>query len=194
MTTFSQIPLVTMSRRISITVYEAKYHRGYQIRGEFSNHESVELYSAVIGRNRALINTTDYVSFEQDGEVRTSFMITYHNIESVQQVKYGQLDHCFATSSGEKVALMRLFREQQDEVSELDCPLLQLTDIYDTVKTSRILASASIVHQCSGSCKYSRDSVGRTIEREKVEQDSLIFVHDITNTNYSLNIYCMQQF
>ena len=62
-------PLVTASAR-SMTIREAKHDNGFQVRGDYSHDEAVQLYKAVMGKNSALINISDYIlSFDHDGEV-----------------------------------------------------------------------------------------------------------------------------
>ena len=71
MEVFVSIPLVTASAR-SMTIREAKHDNGFQVRGDYSHDEAVQLYKAVMamGKNSALINISDYIlSFDHDGEV-----------------------------------------------------------------------------------------------------------------------------
>lgn len=63
---FGYIQLASARR---MTIIDAKHSHGFQVRGEHSENESVQLYRAVVSRNGNLINMADYVAFEQEGEV-----------------------------------------------------------------------------------------------------------------------------
>ena len=60
MEVFASLPLVTASAR-SMTIREAKHDNGFQVRGDYCHDEAVQLYKAVMGKNSALINISDYI-------------------------------------------------------------------------------------------------------------------------------------
>ena len=53
---------------------------GFQVRGDYSHDEAVQLYKAVMGKNSALINISDYIfSFDHDGEVSQLVALMHEN-------------------------------------------------------------------------------------------------------------------
>lgn len=76
--------------------------------------------------------------------------------------------------------------------NEVDCPLLQLTNVFHCVSSNCIQKSVSIHHECSNSCIFKHGTGSKTIERENVSfKNNLTFHHDYTNNIYCLNVYCM---
>ena len=72
-------PLVTASAR-SMTIREAKHDNGFQVRGDYLHGEAVQLYKAVMGKNSALINISDYIlSFDHDGDVSQLVALMHEN-------------------------------------------------------------------------------------------------------------------
>ena len=58
--------------------------------------------------------------------------------------------------------------------------------------SSALLATiyVSFVHQCSGTCLFKETGASiRNVEREIVQEDTLIFKHDWNNTMYCYNVY-----
>ena len=76
---------------------------------------------------------------------------------------------------------------------DLDCPLLTLTNNFHAISPQYILFSVSVVHQCTNTCKFIRASSHQNVERESVIQTTLVFVHDWSNVNFCVNLFCMQQ-
>ena len=52
-----------------MTIREAKYNNGYQVLSTFQPDESVNVFTAVMGRGKQLINANDYLSYIKDGKV-----------------------------------------------------------------------------------------------------------------------------
>ena len=109
---------------------------------------------------------------------------------------FGQLDFSFTMDGEEKYSIIRGFEsvEFNDEpiLNEFDCPILEMTDRFIAIKTSAILSVASIVHECTSTCKLTKKVIKRTVEREEDETTiGLALTHDKTNKLYSANIYCM---
>ena len=62
-------------------------------------------------------------------------------------------------------------------LNEFDCPLLLLSGILYIFPTSYIHTPVSVVHACSDSCKFT--------------SDISTFEHDMSNTLFYYNIYCI---
>ena len=60
--------------------------------------------------------------------------------------------------------------------------------------TCNIHSLASIVHECHSTCKFSMSCRREKIEREYIENQKLVFIHDKNNTMYSLNITAMHMY
>ena len=76
--------------------------------------------------------------------------------------------------------------------NEYDCPLLMLSNVVFTVKTTEILRDIFVVHECTESCQFVEKAVSQNVEREDVSVCRLEFQHDFdSNIMYCLNIYCM---
>ena len=73
-------------------------------------------------------------------------------------------------------------------LDEFQCPLLNLSNVIYLYPVSLVLTPVSIVHSCSTSCTFKTNST-RQIKCEKVQTDDFDFVHDRSNSLYSLNIY-----
>lgn len=89
----------------------------------------------------------------------------------------------------------QLGRERGDEplTNEFDCPLLTLTSKLYCLSPSRVYSAVSVVHMCNDSCMLKQLTTHRQFEREEVNLDSkLVFVHDLLNNLFCLNIYCIQ--
>ena len=112
------------------------------------------------------------------------------------QMKYGLLLACCKNSDGNKLCLIRglefLSSPQGDPITnECDCPLLMMTHIIFTTKSSAIVNAVSIIHECGDTCKFVTKQWPKNIEREKLYLSSQIeYEHDFGNSMYYLNIYC----
>ena len=76
----------------------------------------------------------------------------------------------------------------QRRVNEYDCPLMELSSaLLATIYNDLCL----FVHQCTGTCLFKETGASiRNVEREIVQEDTLIFKHDWNNTMYCYNVYC----
>ena len=115
-----------------------------------------------------------------------------------QRKMFGQLDFSFTIDDEEKYSIIRGFENvefnHEPILNEFDCPLLEMTDRFIAIKTSAILFVAFIVHECTSTCKLTKDIIKRTVEREDNQITiGLALTHDKTNKLYSANIYCMHQ-
>lgn len=113
------------------------------------------------------------------------------------QVEYGQLKACFTpTSTNNNYCIVQLFEKATDGnqpiVNEQNCPLLLLLKVLKVVPSHSIRSVVSVIHQCGNSCKFEACKYSRKVEREDVQIDGLILKHDLTNTMFCLNIYCMK--
>ena len=75
--------------------------------------------------------------------------------------------------------------------SPYDCELLTMSNDTHAVHSTSILRATSIVHECSPSCNFMYTPHSVQQERENVTVNKLTFVHDYSNTTYSLNSFCM---
>ena len=98
---------------------------------------------------------------------------------------------CFQSLSGSWI-VMRPFHELTSEneaiCDEFQCPLLDLTKCIRISPVSDVLRPVSIVHSCTTSCKFKDTGGSRTIEREEIDTQDIIFEHDWKNYMYVLNI------
>ena len=72
-------------------------------------------------------------------------------------------------------------------LDEFQCPQLDLSNIIYLYPVS-LVQTPLIVHSCSTSCTFKTNRT-RQIEYEEVQTDDFNFVHDRSNSLYSLNIY-----
>ena len=78
--------------------------------------------------------------------------------------------------------------------NDYDCPLLSLTTVFHCVPSHCVSHSVSVVHECSSTCTFRTIESTIIVEREYVSSQKLVFVHDISNSLYALNVYCMHQY
>ena len=77
-------------------------------------------------------------------------------------------------------------------LSETDCPLFELSRTIKTVEGCKMLKAVSFVQDCSrGGCHFEDVVTAVAIEREKVAQKRIVFVHDFSNNVYCYNNYCL---
>lgn len=121
----------------------------------------------------------------------------YHYVPmcTTLQVWYGELLKCFKTDQG-CWCLVRVFDEMRlptgaPLVNSLDCPLLCLSTVVETVPSTSIRRAVSAVHECGSTCTFQNQTTSRNIEREEIETCKLTYVHDFHNLMFCLNIYCM---
>lgn len=104
---------------------------------------------------------------------------------------------CCESRDGSKLCVIRGLEShvspQGDPiVNELDCPSLMLTHTVFTAKSSCILKSVSVIHECGTTCKFTSAQFPRVIEREQLHLSArLEFIHDCRNYAYYLNVFCM---
>ena len=67
LTEFEDISLCTTDERM--TIREAKYKNGYQVLSIIQPDENINVFTAVVGRGKQLINASDYLSYIKDGKV-----------------------------------------------------------------------------------------------------------------------------
>ena len=80
---------------------------------------------------------------------------------------------------------------EESLLSETDCPLYELSRCITTVEGHDILRTVSFVHQCSSGCHFEDRLTVVPLEREKVEMNKLVFVHDFSQHFYCFNQYCI---
>ena len=67
---FEDIELSTAMHN-KISMKEALYQHGFQLLSEVSHDENIQLYSAVVGKSGKILNIGNYLTFDNNGEVRT---------------------------------------------------------------------------------------------------------------------------
>jgi hypothetical protein len=102
----------------------------------------------------------------------------------------------FKTSSGAVLCLLQGFKplcsaDGDQRHNKYDCPLLELTRTVFTVPSESVRRSVNMVHQCTQSCTFQESPSAETCEREKIMCNKLSFVHDLRNTTYCFNVYCI---
>ena len=107
-------------------------------------------------------------------------------------MKYGILLATFKLQDGSVHCLVQGFHELtlpdgQPLVTEYDCPLLDLSTTIFCTASNNIQRPVSFVHQCSATCLFKETGASiRNVEREIVQEDTLIFKYDWNNTMYWL--------
>ncbi len=76
-------------------------------------------------------------------------------------------------------------------MDDLDCPRYALMNELFVVDTHDILTAVSMVHKCESSCGFVSKSFSRNVERENISTSRLEFIHDYSNVQYCLNIFCL---
>ena len=75
-------------------------------------------------------------------------------------------------------------------VNDYDCPLLDLSTTIFCTTGNNVQRPVSFVHECSATCLCKEAGTSRrSVEREIVEEDTLVFEHDWNNTMYCYNIW-----
>ena len=111
-------------------------------------------------------------------------------------MKYGILLATFKLRDGSAHCLVQGFHELtlsdgQSVVNEHDCPLFDLSTTIFCTTGNNIQRPVSFVHECSAACLFKETGTSiRNVEREIVQEDTLIFEHDWNNTMYCYNVYC----
>ena len=113
------------------------------------------------------------------------------------QITYCVLLSCFSDVKSQKnYCLVRHLEEQKDQtgcpiLTEFDCPLLLLsTDVF-VMCSDAVLSPVSIVHVCDPQCTFANSTTDKTIERELVHVQTLIFRHNLLNNMYCNNLFCI---
>ena len=102
----------------------------------------------------------------------------------------------FKESSGAVLCLLQGFKplcsaDGDQRHNKYDCPLLELTRTVFTVRSESVRRSVNMVHQCAQSCTFQESPSAETCERETIWCNRLSFVHDLRNTTYCFNVYCI---
>ena len=112
-------------------------------------------------------------------------------------MKYGILLTTFKLSDGSVIAWCKAFMsssyltDMQPLVNEYDCPLLDLSTTIFCTAGNNIQRPVSFGHQCGGTCLFKETGASiRNVERDIVQEDTLIFKHVWNNTMYCYNVYC----
>ena len=106
-------------------------------------------------------------------------------------MKYGILLATFKLNDGSVIAWCKVFMssrylmDMQPLVNEYDCPLMDLSTTIFCIAGNNIQRPVSFVHRLF---KETRASI-RNVERDIVQEDTLIFKHDWNNTMYCYNVY-----
>lgn len=108
-------------------------------------------------------------------------------------MKYAILLTCFKSQEGECYCIVKPFEAlvsmEEAIENELDCPLLELEERIEVIRSNKVTQSVSIIHECTHTCIFKSTSK-RIIEREQVtSEDGLTYHHDKTNNIYCLNVY-----
>lgn len=77
------------------------------------------------------------------------------------------------------------------KINEYDCPILSLSDLLYTLKSTCILKAVSVMHECTSNCVIEKSSYDRAVEHESVSYSQLVLKHDWSYKFFSLNVYCM---
>ena len=107
-------------------------------------------------------------------------------------MKYGILLATFKLNDGSVIAWCKVFMssrylmDMQPLVNEYDCPLMDLSTTIFCIAGNNIQRPVSFVHRLF---KETGASI-RNVERDIVQEDTLIFKHDWNNTMYCYNVYC----
>ena len=114
------------------------------------------------------------------------------------QEVYAELVLCVQSSVGDRMCLIRpmgllLSSQGQQMYNEYDCPLLHAEMKVTVVPAESVLSTVSIVHECSRSFVFSFQSCQRTIERQSIDCDDLVYQHDFSNNLFCLNVFCMSR-
>ena len=75
--------------------------------------------------------------------------------------------------------------------NEFECPLYELTCVFQRIQPDCIINSVSFSHECTPSCQFKHTRTHKCVERQDIQVNMLVFAHDYSNKLYSFNIYCM---
>ena len=112
------------------------------------------------------------------------------------QVMLGVLIACVrVTESNHEMCVIRkldtlLTPHGEPLLSDLECPLLQLSNDLFGVAPSSILKPISVVHACNESCRIIAGPTEHELERETVGTSRLVHSHDFSNTLFLYNVFC----
>ena len=96
----------------------------------------------------------------------------------------------FRLSSGEANCIVQGFHSM-NVLNEYSCPVLELSKTIFTTSSLNIQRPVCIVHECTPTCVFQDSTTSRTIEREDFASTTLVFVHDLQNNMYCLNVFCV---
>ena len=127
------------------------------------------------------------------------YTVMYNSIARLLclQTDIALLTACFSVPE-KSLCIVQLF-ERMDSFgvqicNEYDCPLLTLTNLFRCISSTAISHSVSVVHECSTTCTFSHTQTTTIMERTYVPSQKLKFVHDMSNSMYALNVYCMHSY
>ena len=75
--------------------------------------------------------------------------------------------------------------------NEYECPLYELTHIFQRIPSVCVGQAVSFFHECTPSCGFNRMETNTLVERQEVMSSRLVFNHDHSRTLYFHNVYCM---
>lgn len=140
--------------------------------------DEVQEYRALICSECSLVNCGDNIEFT-----------TSHD-----QFMYGILLATFATHNAVwcivQGFLPLLSLDEQPILNPYDCPLLELSNTIFCTPSCNIKRHAPLVHECTNSCTFQETMQARTVERENILCNKLVFQHDWSNPTYCFNVYC----
>ena len=107
-------------------------------------------------------------------------------------MKYGVLLATFKLCDGSVHCLVRGFHELTSDgqlvMNEYNCPVSDLSTTIFCTSGKNMQRPVSLVHECSASCVFKETATSlRNVERESIQQNTLVFEHDWSNTMY---IFC----
>eukprot|EP00731_Ephydatia_muelleri_P033470 Em0030g27a len=145
--------------------------------GMFALTDEVVEHRAIVSQSTVLVNSGDYVEL----------------VVPQCNMKYGILLATFKCTDGTAHCLVQGFHELtlsdgREMVNDYDCPLLDLSTTIFCTTGNNVQRPVSFVHECSATCLCKETGTSRrSVEREIVEEDTLVFEHDWKNTMYC---YC----
>ena len=113
------------------------------------------------------------------------------HVHFIIQCQYGVLMAVFKCSTGDGYCVVQGFYSMHI-LNDYDCPVLNLSKNIFIISSSNVRRPVNIVHECTPTCQFQETAVAsRTIEREDVSSNKLVFMHDRQNSMYCFNIYCV---
>lgn len=115
------------------------------------------------------------------------------------QIQYGMLLACFKEVSSQfSYTMIQKFEEVSvggiQICNELSCPLMQTTDRFEVVFSTKILGSISMIHECVRSCRIEQSRKTIVEREERIVSGSQCVNHDKNAEYFALNIYSMSYY